>query len=290
MYTRTDLAWEEKELWEQNADAQTKLHGVWAREYERKGIHITTVKILDEEGARQLHKPIGTYWTFELNALTRHEKYAFVQAVEVLAARLRQMTKGYEQILTVGLGNEQITPDAVGPWVLRNLIVTRHLQQKSEKKISGFRCLSAVQPGVLGATGMESAEMVRGAADRIRPEMILVVDALAAREPSRICSTIQLSDTGIVPGSGVGNSRAAFNQETLGVPVLAIGVPTVMDARSLTEKDGKLCNFHNEISGMMVTPRDVDARVREISRLIGYAINLALHDGLTYEDIPCFLA
>ena len=147
-----------------------------------------------------------------------------------------------------------------------------------------------MQPGVLGTTGVESVELVRGAAERVRPQMVLVVDALAARRRAS-CTTVQLAgDSGIVPGSGVGNSRAAFNEQTLGVPVLAIGVPTVVDAAGLADESGKTGNFHNCISGMVVTPRDIDARVRVSTRLIGYSIDLALHRGLTLEEIPCFLA
>ena len=180
-----------------------------------------------------------------------------------------------------GLGNDAVTPDAVGPLTLRSLIVTRHLKSARLAGLEGFRDVSAVQPGVLGTTGVESVELVRGAAERVRPQMVLVVDALAAREPERVCTTVQLADSGIVPGSGVGNSRAA---------VLAIGVPTVVDAAGLADENGKTGNFHNCISGMVVTPRDIDARVREIARLIGYSIDLALHRGLTLEEIPCFLA
>ena len=290
MYARTDLAMEEKELWQQSAGEQTALSGVWAREQERRGIRMTTVKILDAEGERQLRKPVGTYLTLELDALARREKNAFERSVHALAAELRRMAGGCRSVLVAGLGNDAVTPDAVGPQTLKNLIVTRHLKGAQDETFSGFCTVSAVQPGVLGTTGVESVELVRGAAERVRPDLILAVDALAAREPSRVCTTVQLADTGIVPGSGVGNSRAAFNRETLGVPVLAVGVPTVVDARTLLDGAETLGDFHNCISGMVVTPRDIDARVREITRVIGYAIDLALHRGLAIEDVPCFLA
>ena len=251
MYARTDLAMEEQELWRRSAGEQTELSGVWARTNERRGIRTTVVKILDENGARQLRKPVGTYLTLELGALARRERSV------------------------AGLGNDAVTPDAVGPLTLRSLIVTRHLKSARLAGLEGFRDVSAVQPGVLGTTGVESVELVRGAAERVRPQMVLVVDALAAREPERVCTTVQLADSGIVPGSGVGNSRAAFNEQTLA---------------GLADESGKTGNFHNCISGMVVTPRDIDARVREIARLIGYSIDLALHRGLTLEEIPCFLA
>ena len=281
MYARTDLAMEEQELWRRSAGEQTELSGVWARTNERRGIRTTVVKILDENGARQLRKPVGTYLTLELGALARRERSAFARSAYALAAELRRLTAGCESVLVAGLGNDAVTPDAVGPLTLRSLIVTRHLKSARLAGLEGFRDVSAVQPSV---------ELVRGAAEKVRPQMVLVVDALAAREPERVCTTVQLADSGIVPGSGVGNSRAAFNEQTLGVPVLAIGVPTVVDAAGLADESGKTGNFHNCISGMVVTPRDIDARVREIARLIGYSIDLALHRGLTLDEIPCFLA
>lgn len=291
MYTRTDLAMEERELWQRSADAQTALPGVWAREQERRGVKTTVVKILNEEGTSRLHKPPGTYLTLEMTALARHEKGAFERSVQALAAELKKLTRGSRKILVAGLGNEAVTPDAIGPQTLRSLIVTRHLTQHADGVLpEGFRCVSAVQPGVLGTTGLESVELVRGAAAHAEPDCILVIDALASLEPERVCTTVQLADSGIVPGSGVGNSRAAFNRETLGVPVVAVGVPTVIDARTLLAECGKLCNFDNAVSGMVVTPRDIDARVREISRVIGYSLDLALHPGLAIEDVPCFLS
>ena len=263
MFVRTDLALEEKELWQQSADEQTELSGVRAREYTRHGVKTTIVRILDAEGERQLHKPAGTYLTLELTALARHEKDAFERSVSALTEELRRLVKGCGSVLVAGLGNDAVTPDAIGPQTLRNLIVTRHLKKAGSAGLDGFRCVSAVQPGVLGTTGLESVELVRGAAEHAAPDLILVVDALAARDPERVCTTVQLADTGIVPGSGVGTSRAAFSRETLGVPVIAVGVPTVVDARTF---------------------------LSEISRVIGYSIDLALHPGLAIEDVPCVLA
>ena len=244
------------------------------------GIH--TVRILDEEGARQLHKPVGTYVTLETDPLRRREPSGFARTVQVMAAELGKLLDRTKRTLVVGLGNAAVTPDAVGPLTLRSLIVTRHLPVLTQH--GGFCDLSALEPGVLGTTGMESAETVRAVADAMQPEQIVVVDALAAAEPARICASIQLTDTGIVPGSGVGNSRAAFSRETLGAPVVAIGVPTVVDAQTLLP-EGQTC-----APGLIVTPRDIDARVRETAQVIGYALDLALHRGLRLEDVPCFLA
>ena len=147
-----------------------------------------------------------------------------------------------------------------------------------------------MQPGVLGTTGLESVELVRGAAEHAAPDLILVVDALAARDPERVCTTVQLADTGIVPGSGVGNARSALTEETLGVPVVAVGVPTVVDARTLcADLSGAEIDLPEDTE-LFVTPRDIDTRVRDSARLVGYAIDLALHDALTIEDIDMFLA
>lgn len=282
MAIRTDLAVEEHALWAQSAGAQTELPGVRAVQREVRGVGIHTVRILDDEGARQLHKPVGTYVTLETDPLRRREPSGFARTVQVMAAELGKLLDRTKRTLVVGLGNAAVTPDAVGPLTLRSLIVTRHLPVLTQH--GGFCDLSALEPGVLGTTGMESAETVRAVADAMQPEQIVVVDALAAAEPARICASIQLTDTGIVPGSGVGNSRAAFSRETLGAPVVAIGVPTVVDAQTLLP-EGQTC-----APGLIVTPRDIDARVRETAQVIGYALDLALHRGLRLEDVPCFLA
>ncbi len=282
MAVRTDLAVEEHALWERSAGAQTALAGVQASRREVRGVGVHTVKILDKEGARQLHKPIGTYLTLETDPLRRREPSGFARTVRVMAAELGNFLDHEKHTLVVGLGNAAVTPDAVGPLALRSLIVTRHLSVLTQH--GGFCSVSAFEPGVLGTTGMESAETVRAVADCTQPEQIVVIDALAAADPARICASIQLTDTGIVPGSGVGNSRAAFNRETLGAPVLAIGVPTVVDAQTLLP-EGQTCE-----PGLIVTPRDIDARVRETAQAIGYALDLALHRGLRLEDVPCFLA
>ena len=282
MAVRTDLAVEEHALWVRSAGEQTALPGVQASRRDVRGVGVHTVKILDDEGSRQLHKPIGTYLTLETDPLRRREPSGFSRTVRVMAAELGKFLDNTRRTLVVGLGNAAVTPDAVGPLALRSLIVTRHLPVLTQH--GGFCSVSALEPGVLGTTGMESAETVRAVVQAAQPEQIVVIDALAAADPARICASIQLTDTGIVPGSGVGNSRAAFSRETLGAPVVAIGVPTVVDAQTLLP-EGQTC-----APGLIVTPRDIDARVRETAQVIGYALDLALHRGLRLEDVPCFLA
>ena len=183
-----------------------------------------------------------------------------------------------------GLGNEAVTPDAVGPEALRNLIVTRHLKRTMPEVFAPFSTVSAIAPGVLGTTGMESAELLAAAVRQIQPDAVIAVDAVASCEPERLCAAVQLSTAGITPGSGVGNARAAIDRTTLGVPVLAIGAPTVMDLGGYGTKEGTIPD------GMILTPRDIDAKIRLLGRWIGLGIDLALHEGLDVETAESFLA
>ena len=191
-----------------------------------------------------------------------------------------------EQALVVGLGNREITPDAIGPEAVRNLIVTRHLGSELPEALTGLTSVAACQPGVLGQTGIESLALVKSAMQTAQPDVVIVIDALAAAEPGRLFRTVQLTDTGIVPGSGVGNSRQEFSRRTLGVPVVAVGVPTVMDAAGALQP----ALTRDMPQGLLVTLRDVDARVREMGRLVGYGCDLALHRGLSLAEIPTFLS
>ena len=276
---RTDLAMEAKTLFEQSAGRTTRLEGVRARERETAGFPVTEVEILDPRGERALGKPIGTYITVELPKHARDVS----AAAQAVAQELRAlMALGPAQsVLVAGLGNDAVTPDAVGPKTAAGLFLTRHLIAHLPKYFGSCRSVSAVTPGVLATTGIESLELLRGACAHVRPDCILCIDALAAGAPERLCSTIQMTDTGIVPGSGVGNSRAALRKETLGVPVFALGVPTVVDAASLGG-DGP--------QEMIVTPRDIDAQVSFLSAVLSEAINLALHPGFTREDFAQFVS
>ena len=293
---RTDLAMEEKEL----REGTGALSGVASEEKEREGFPVTVVKILNAEGALALRKPVGTYVTLELEGLKRREPDAFGRAARVLAAELEELMKPGERtsVLVAGLGNRAVTPDAVGPLATGHTLVTRHLVEQLPEQFGPFRPVSAVAAGVLGTTGVESGELVSALCQRLKPDAVIAVDALASRSLSRVCTTIQLSDTGIVPGSGVGNARAALDEKTLGVPVIAIGVPTVVDAETLAAdilaEAGKgdlepeaLKSGHG---GVFVTPRDIDERVADLSKVIGYGITLALQKGLTMEDVEMFLA
>ena len=283
---RTDLAMEERELWHKEAGQTTKLPGVAAQEIRRRGILTTVVRVLNEEGAKELHKPVGTYVTLELEELNRKKLRAFHRVTETLAGEIADMMKlrPESSVLVVGLGNEAVTPDAVGPQSLKSLLVSRHLTTAFPEHYGDIRPVSALAPGVLGTTGLESAEIVRSVVEKTRPDALVVIDALASRSISRLCTTVQLTDTGIVPGSGVGNSRAAFTRESLGLPVYAIGVPTVTDAGALVSTEQ-----NDACADMIVTPRNIDARMKEIASVIAWGLNLALHSNLTREEIAQFV-
>ena len=297
---RTDLAVEATQLWQEQAGETTQLRGVQARDSVREGYKVTTVRILDESGAQALGKPVGTYITVELDGLLRREEDAFPRAARALAAELRGLLdlKEGDAGLVAGLGNRAITPDGIGPKAADYTLVTRHLVEQVPEQFGAFRPVSALAAGVLGTTGMESGELISAVVEKTRPACVLAVDALASRSLRRVGRTVQLSDTGIVPGSGVGNHRMALNRETLGVPVIAIGVPTVVDAATLA------CDLLSEagredldpaaLSGagenLIVTPREVDTQVGDLAKVIGYGIDLALQSGLDVADIDLLLS
>jgi spore protease len=297
---RTDLAVEAKELWKESAEKTTELSGVKSFDKEDNGYKITTVQILDDEGAKALGKPVGTYITMEIDKLVNREDNAFTLGVETLGREVAGMLKlkDSDSVLVVGLGNDAITPDAIGPKTAKNTMVTRHLVEKMPETFGTMRRVSVLVSGVLGTTGIESADFIRAVVEKLKPDQVIVVDALASRKLARICRTVQLADTGIVPGSGVGNNRAAISKESLNVPVTAIGVPTVVDAATLTAdlaEQAGIKNVYpedlNQYGGsMIVTPKEIDNNVNDISKLVGYGLNLALHKNLGIEDINMFLS
>ena len=295
---RTDLALEAEALWREERPAEDAPEGVSATHERRGAFTVTTVEVLNSKGEAALGKPVGKYVTVELDAFIRREENAFPAACALLAETLRALLPlaPGDACLVVGLGNRDITPDAVGPDAVDCVMVTRHLTEQLPDAFGGFRPVCAVCSGVLGTTGIESSALVRAVADSVRPAAVVAIDALASRSPDRLCRTVQIADTGIVPGSGVGNARQALNRETLGVPVIAVGVPTVVDAATLTldlaSRAGAAPDpaAFGEAGRMIVTPREIDKNVRDVAKLIGYALNLALHDGLSVEDIDMFLS
>lgn len=295
---RTDLALEAQELWQESAGEQTQLKGVQARDSRQEGYAVTTVRILDQEGAQALGKPAGTYVTLTVDGLARREEDAFGRAVRAVAAELTQLLAGLEgPVLVACLGNRAVTPDAVGPKVHDHLLITRHLVDQAPEHFGAFRPVASVAAGVLGTTGVESGEIVKAVADKIAPRAIIAVDALAARRVERLCATVQVCDSGIAPGSGVGNHRFALNAETMGVPVIAVGVPTVVDGATLCADLLEEAGQHPDPQAisqapgatLMVTPRDIDQRVEDMAKVIGYALSLSLQPALDLESLQALI-
>ncbi len=289
LHHRTDLAMEARVLAQERAGSAGELAGVRSDTWEEDGFPVTRVEILDERGQEALGKPPGVYLTIELDAYLRHPPEGFERAAAVLAEGLRPLLPAEGTVFVAGLGNRAMTADAIGPLAVEHLLVTRHLREV----LPGFRPVAAAAAGVLGTTGLESAEWVRGLAERAESRAVIVIDALAARGLERLCATVQLSDTGIIPGSGVGNRRMALNRETMGVPVVSIGVPTVVDAATLAlDLTGGTADEEALRRGerLFVTPKEVDRQVRELAKLVGYGVNLALQEGLTAADITALLS
>ena len=294
---RTDLALEARELWQESAGKTTRLAGVKATKRKQEGYPVTRVDILDQRGEEALGKPRGTYLTVDLTTFWQRREDFFQRAVRAVGAPLKELVPTEGPVLVVGLGNRAMTPDAVGPRAADHVLVTRHRISAMPRQFSGFRPVSVLRTGVLGTTGVESAESVRGLAAEVKPACVIAVDALASRRTGRVCAAVQLSDTGIIPGSGVGNHRSPLNAGTLGVPVIAIGVPTVVDsatlAADLLEESG-VTDYDAEAlqksrQNLMVTPRDIDQQVRDLGKVIGYGINWALQD-LEIDEMNALLS
>ncbi len=292
---RTDLALEAREYLTQHGARLPD--GVSCREYRRGMADVTRIDIESEEGELALCKPRGCYVTVALPELWMRDADSVLTTAQTLSGELAPLLPAEGPVLAVGLGNRFITPDAVGPLCMRQVIVTRHLIEQMPDEFRGLRPVCALSAGVLGLTGIETAEIVCGVVQRVRPAAVIAVDALAARSVSRLCRTFQLSDTGITPGGGALNSRMALDRQTLGVPVIAVGVPTVVDALTLTAdtleqagarlpEDPRL----RERENLLVTPKDIDALVQKSAKVIGWAVNLALQGDMTAAEMEQFLS
>lgn len=255
-----------------------------------KYFSITEIRIQSDAAGAPLGKTKGRYITLEGQSLSRFSDDYEGMANE-LAAELRPLLPKDGCVLVGGLGNADITPDALGPRVISKVLATRHLQKEltaeDEDFLRSLRPVAALAGGVLGQTGIESAELLLAVAEKIRPAAVIAIDALACTSLDRLGTTIQLSDTGIAPGSGVANHRAALNAETFGIPVIAVGVPTVIGMRTIAEDlTGRMPLPMKQ--DMMVTPRDVDQLISQAAHLIGCGINLALHPQMRYADVAAF--
>ncbi len=318
---RTDLAVEAREMYMEASSVECDIEGVEAeKDTPFDGIGVTRIKISSEKGASVLKKPVGNYITVEVPETVYGEQTAYENICKVIAKELDALIpEGSDgTVLVIGLGNRNVTPDALGPAVVDSLLVTRHLIEYIPEEIDKrLRPLCAIAPGVLGITGIETGEIVKGICDRVKPSLLIVIDALCSRKMERINSTIQLADSGIAPGAGVGNSRMAINQKELGVPVIAIGVPTVVDAATIAgdtidliindlranakeneplykmlttiEEEDKYPLIKQTLSGnigdFIVTPKEIDRVIDDISSVIANGINIAVHRGIGLEDI-----
>ncbi len=283
MNFRTDLALEVRE-----SIKTEELDGVEHETFERADATITRIRVTDRRGENALGKPKGEYITVQAQSFARSSRVSD-ELVDTVAEELSRLLPREGAVLTAGLGNTNITPDALGPEFIRGVFVTRHLKKELCDKLGlgRLRPVSAIAPGVLGQTGVETGELLLGAVKVISPCAVIVVDALAARKLERLGSTVQISDSGIVPGSGVGNSRAEISARTLGVPVISIGVPTVVDAATLArDVSGSPVEEMQKSDGeMMVTPKEIDMLIERCSALISLAVNRALQPGLSIKDL-----
>lgn len=278
---RTDMASEAHRLAQNGRRDLGPLPGVKTEESRDENGTTLRVEILDERGAEALHKPVGRYCTLETESLPPPGDARFPTLARRLSEEMRRLLGAQKgPFLVACLGNHAITPDALGPLSARRILATRHMKRAGYPLFASLAEVAVCTPGVLGSTGLESALQIRALADAIRPAQLLVIDALAGAEPTRLCRSVQITDSGIAPGSGVGNDRPPLDAESFGLPVLALGVPTVIDASCLG--DGGL-------RGMFVTPRDIDEQIRRASQLLAYAVNFALHPGLSQKDLSALL-
>ncbi len=255
--------------------------GVRCAEEELRGLPVFTVRIENEQGARALGKPVGRYDTLRLPRWYDRGSESFPDAVHALAELItRNLPDTPREVLVAALGNPDITPDALGSLAASSILVTRHLKKKEPDTFRNFCSLALCRPGVLGTSGVESAMQIKTLCRELRPELVVAIDALAGSEAEQLCRSVQVSSAGISPGSGVGNDRQELSRGSLGVPVLSVGMPTVIDAGFFGGR---------KLDGMFVTPRDIDSQVRAGARLIGYALDIALHRHIEIEDVDALL-
>lgn len=307
---RTDLASERREIY-QKANNLKQIEGIEVAEEEiNENIRVERVKITNDNGAQAIGKPIGNYITIDIKKLKLAQENDISKASEVLSNELRTILDSHiekqGEILVVGLGNVYVTPDSLGPKVINEIDITRHLINYLPQYVEeGTRMVSAISPGVLGTTGIETVEILKGIVDNIHPKLVIVIDALASRSIERISSTVQISDTGIVPGAGVGNTRAEISLNTLGIPVVAIGIPTVVELATLVsdgidifidrlQEKAESNDFLNKLQqedkyeevkealnvgeyNMIVTPKEIDGLIENMKDIVARGINFAIN-------------
>ena len=294
---RTDLALESRDLAVSASGAQN-IEGVEFSSGDLNGIAYSELLVKTHEGSEAIGKAQGAYYTLDICSLIKREEQAFENSVTALSELLKRLINDEsttKPVLVVGLGNRDITPDAIGPDAAAQILVTRHLKEKMPQDFAAFSSVSAIVPGVLGTSGIESFDFINAMCKLVDPRLVIAIDALAARSFERLCSTVQITDAGISPGSGVGNARPEISMASLGVPVIAVGVPTVVDLTTVFA-DHEQANaavdsskLFKDSERMIVTPRSIDSLVTSAARVVSYGINLALHDGITIEDVDMLL-
>lgn len=288
---RSDLTLEVAEQLGAAGKNARQLAGVHVAENLLDGYRVTAVTITDASGSRALGKPKGRYVTVDLQPYFQRQDGFFSRGVHCLSRQLRRLLPCLQQsdtVLVAGLGNRHLACDAVGPTAVENLLVTRHMAADRNGFFRHFPSVAALATGVAGQTGVETRELIAGTVHQISPAAVVVIDALCAHSRHRLCATVQLSDTGLTPGSGVGNHRAAIDSGALGIPVIAVGIPTVISGHTLAQELTGQPTQNAE--DFFLTPRDVSSRVTELGRLVGYSISAALHPQLTVEDITGLLS
>ena len=285
MNSRTDLALERCEILNKKS-----LDGIEIESFKAEKAKVTRIDITNDNGVQAVGKPMGRYVTVEVKPFAKHAQF-IDNSLSVLTDEIRRVIPQDGNVLVAGLGNMRITPDALGPKCASMIFATRHITGELLKAtgLSDLRSVTAFSTGVLGETGAESSEMIRGIIHTVKPDFVITVDALAARNVERLGTTVQMCDTGIVPGSGVGNARQEISQKTVGVPVVSIGVPTVVDAATLildcTGAHDDAQELYEQAGNMMVTPREVDLMIERAAKLVSLAINCALQPHISPEDM-----
>jgi spore protease len=302
-----DLALEAREII--RGETGQEIPGVRVDKETYDSATVTTVHIEDNNAQVIMGKPVGKYVTIEAPVIRENNQQAHKEVAQILAEQLKKLFNLPMElsILVVGLGNWNATPDALGPRVVDKCLVTRHLYNYAPQELQGgMRPVSALAPGVLGITGIETAEIIRGVVEKTRPSLIIAIDSLAARSADRIATTIQLADTGINPGSGIGNKRTGINQETMGVRVIAIGVPTVTHAAIIAQDaiekyiqstggrpgdaSAAIKNVLEPFGGnLTVTPKEIDTLIEDTAQIIAGAVNMAMHPGISPDDYAYYL-
>ena len=307
---RTDLASERRDIYQKANNVEDQIDGIESEKEEiNEDIKIERVKITNENGEKAIGKPIGDYITIDIQKLKIAQEDEIKVAADIVSKELKKIIDKHidkqGEILVVGLGNIYVTPDSLGPKVINEIEVTRHIiNYMPQYVVEGTRMVSAIAPGVLGTTGIETVEILKGVVDNINPKLLIVIDALASRSIERISSTVQISDTGIVPGAGVGNTRNEISQRTLGIPVIALGIPTVVETAVLVndsldlfitklQEEAKSNDYLNKLKeednyeeikealnpkeyNLIVTPKEIDQLIENMKDVVSMGINMSV--------------